>query len=62
MAKYHLYFFQGNILIGDDRIDAADDEAAVVVARQRSKGRAVEVWNAHSRVRVVAPVKQTEKS
>jgi hypothetical protein len=57
MAKYHLYFFDGNELIGGERIDAADDDAAVLMARERGKGQAVEVWNAHSRVRVVAPAK-----
>ncbi len=61
MAKYHLYFFRDNKLIGDDRIDAADDDAAVLVARGQGKGQVVEVWNAHSRVRVV-PAEGPNKS
>lgn len=58
MARYHLYFFRNNQLVGNDSIDAADDKAAVLAARQRGKGQAVEVWNAHSRIRVVAPIEK----
>jgi hypothetical protein len=60
MAKYHLYYFDGNELLGSERIDAADDDAAVLIARERGKGNAVEVWNAHSRIRVVAPAKDRQ--
>ncbi len=60
MAKYHLYYFDGNELLGGERIDAADDDAAVLIASERGKGNAVEVWNAHSRIRVVAPAKDRQ--
>jgi hypothetical protein len=57
MSKYHLYFFQDNLLLGNERIDAVDDDAAIRLARDRGKGDAVEVWNANARVRIVAPAK-----
>ena len=55
MARYHLYFFENNVLLGDDRIEAADDAAAVRLARAQGKGRVIEIWNAQARIRVLAP-------
>ena len=55
MRQYHLYYLRDNMLVGSDRIEAADDEQAARIARERGDGQAVEVWNAHSRVRVVTP-------
>lgn len=57
MAHYHLYYLRDNTLIGGDNIEAADDGEAVRLARERGQGQAVEVWNAHTRIRVVAPAK-----
>lgn len=57
MARYHLYYFQNNMLLGDDRIDAANDAAAVRIARAQGKGQMIEVWNASARIGVVAPAK-----
>lgn len=57
MAYYHLYYLRDNKLIGDDKIEASGDEEAVRLARERGEGQAVEIWNAHRRVRVVAPAK-----
>ena len=57
MARYHLYFLRDNKLVGDDSIEAADDNHAIRIAKEQGKGQAVEVWNAHSRIRVVAPAK-----
>jgi hypothetical protein len=55
MADYHLYFLQGNKLVGADHIQAESDLEAVRIARRRGTGDAVEVWNARRRIRVVAP-------
>jgi hypothetical protein len=57
VTSYHLYYLRDNILIGSDSIEAADDDAAVRIATERREGRSVEVWNAHSRIRIVAPAK-----
>jgi hypothetical protein len=62
MSKYHLYFFQDNLLLGNERIDAVDDDAAIRLARDRGKGDAVEVWNANARVRIVAPAKAAHRA
>lgn len=61
VARYHLYYFQDNRLLGDDRIDAADDAAAVRLARAQGRGQVVEVWNANARIGVVAPAR-TERA
>ncbi len=58
MARYHLYYFQNNMLLGDDRIDAVDDAAAVRLARAQGRGQTVEIWNSHARIGVVAPAKR----
>ena len=57
VARYHLYFFENNMLLGDDRIEAADDAAAIRAASAQGKGKVVEVWDAHRRIRVLAPQK-----
>ena len=57
MQQYQLYFLRDNKLVGSDRIEAADDDQAASIAKQRGDGQSVEVWNAHSRVRVVAPAR-----
>ena len=58
MARYHLYFFENNMLLGDDRIEAADDAAAIrAAAGAQRHGKIVEVWNAERRIRVLAPGK-----
>jgi hypothetical protein len=57
MADYHLYFLRDSKLVGSDHIEAGSDEEAVRIARRRGSGDAVEVWNARTRVRVVAPAK-----
>ena len=57
MARYHLYFFENNMLLGDDRIEAADDAAAIRAAGAQRHGTIVEVWNAERRIRVLAPGK-----
>ena len=62
MARYHLYFFENNTLLGDDRIEAADDAAAIRAARAQGRGRVVEVWNARACIRVLAPAKAREVS
>ena len=59
MARYHLYYFEKNLLLGDDRIEAADDAAAIRAASALGKGRVVEVWNAQRRIRVLAPAGRT---
>jgi hypothetical protein len=55
MARYHLYFFGGSELTGGEPVEAPDDGAAIRIANQRGRGQAVEVWNARSRIGVVAP-------
>ncbi|MEA3012941.1 MAG: hypothetical protein QOD42_1486 [Sphingomonadales bacterium] len=61
MASYHLYYLRDNRLIASDSIDAADDNAAARIARQRGDGQVVEVWNAHGRVRILAPARPQPK-
>jgi hypothetical protein len=55
VAQYHLYFFGGSELIGGESVDAPDDGEAIRLAGERGRGKAVEVWNARSRIGVVAP-------
>jgi hypothetical protein len=57
VARYHLYFFENNMLLGDDRLEAADDAAAIRAAGAQGHGKVVEVWNAERRIRVLAPGK-----
>ena len=58
MARYHLYFFENNMLLGDDRIEAPDDAAAIrAAAGVQGKGKVVEVWDAHRRISVLAPAR-----
>ncbi len=61
MARYHLYYFRNNVLVGDARIEAANDAGAVRLAREQGDGQMVEVWNAHSRIGVVAPAKARQQ-
>lgn len=55
MGQYHLYYLRDGELVGADDIDAADEQEAVRIARTKGEGRVVEVWNAHSRIRILAP-------
>lgn len=59
MANYHLYYLSESQLVGWDHIDADGDGEAIRIARERGKGQVVEVWNAHKRVRVLAPAAPT---
>jgi hypothetical protein len=54
MANYHLYYLLGNALTGSDRIEAADDQQAKQIARERAGAQTVEVWNGYERVGVLA--------
>ena len=54
MANYHLYYLQGNALTGSDHIEAADDQEARQIARERAGAQTVEVWNGYERVGVIA--------
>ena len=56
MARYNLYFLKDNRLLGNAKIDAADDNDAVRIASKRSIGQTVEVWHGSSRVRIVTPL------
>ena len=53
MADYHLYFLKGGQLLGCENIEAGDDKEAARIAEDKGRGDIVEVWNAHSRVRIV---------
>lgn len=53
MADYHLYFLKGGMLVGSEDIEADDDNEAARIAEDQGRGDIVEVWNAHSRVRIV---------
>lgn len=55
MASYHLYYLRGHQVVGSDSIEARDDSEAIRLAKKRGQGQAVEVWNAYSRIRIVAP-------
>ncbi len=55
MPKYHLYFLKERCVIGAEDIEAPDNLAAIRVARHKSAGRVVEVWNAHSLLKTIAP-------
>ncbi len=55
MAKYHLYFLKERCVIGAEDIEAPDNLAAIRIARRKADGRIVEVWNAHSLLKTVAP-------
>lgn len=55
MTSYNLYFMRNGQLLGGDKIEASDDREAGRIARDRAEGRSVEVWDAHRRVRIVAP-------
>jgi hypothetical protein len=57
VASYHLYYLRDNQVIGAESIEAADDIEAVHIAKRRGAGQAVEIWNAHRRIRIVAPAK-----
>ena len=62
LARYHLYFFEKNALVGDDRIEAPDDAAAVRLARAQGRGDTIEIWNARACIRVLAPARGREPS
>lgn len=55
MASYHLYYLRDSAVVGSDSIEADDDGEAIRLARELGEGQAVEVWNDHSRIRIVAP-------
>ena len=57
MATYHLYFLRRGMLVGSSDIEAADDEAACRLAARHGGGDAVEVWNSHRRLRILAPTR-----
>jgi hypothetical protein len=57
VASYHLYYLRDNRLIGAENIEAADDTQAVHIAKRRGDGQAVEIWNGHRRIRIVAPAR-----
>jgi len=54
MSAYHLYFLSDGQVIGSRSIEAADDDTAVRFAKDNGEGHVTEIWNAHSRIRVVA--------
>lgn len=55
MPKYHLYFLEKRCVVAAEDIDAPDNLAAIRTARRKADGRVVEVWNAHSLLKTVAP-------
>ena len=55
MARYNLYFLKDNRLLGNESIEADDDNDAAGIAATRAEGQTIEVWNGRSRVRVVTP-------
>jgi hypothetical protein len=57
MADYHLYFLRGNRFVGSEHIQAGSDLEAVRIARKRGSGDIIEVWNASTCLRVVAPAR-----
>jgi hypothetical protein len=58
MQQYHLYYLRNGQLVGADHIEAVDDQEAERIAKERGDGRLVEVWNGHSRLRVIDPVRR----
>lgn len=62
MASYHLYYLRNHGVVGSDSIDARDDEEAINFAREHGEGQAVEVWNDHGRIRIVAPAKAASEA
>ena len=57
MARYHLYYLNDGMLVGSGDIEAIDDNDAARIARAESRGQVFEVWNDHSRIRVVSTAK-----
>lgn len=55
MATYHLYYLKRGQLIGSDDIEAGDDLEAARIAGAQGRGDLVEIWNASSRIRILAP-------
>ena len=55
MTRYHLYFLQNRCVVAAEDIDAPDNVTAIRAARRKAGGRVVEVWNAHSLLKTVAP-------
>lgn len=55
MATYHLYYLSGGELIGSDDIEAGSDREAARIAEAQGRGDLVEIWNASSRIRILAP-------
>ena len=53
MAQYHLYYLRNGQLVGADSIEARSVKDAERIGLDRGDGRVVEIWNAHSRVRVL---------
>jgi len=57
MANYNLYYLLGNALTGADHIEAADDQEARRIAKERAGAQTVEVWNGYERVGVMTQAK-----
>ena len=55
MARYHLYYLDRGMVVGASDIEAVDDSDAACIARREGRGRTVEIWNDHQRLRVVTP-------
>ena len=55
MPKYHLYFLQERCVVAAEDVEAPDNVTAIRAARRKANGRVVEVWNAHSLLKTVAP-------
>ena len=55
MATYHLYFLKRGLLVESEDIEAVSDNEAARIAEGKDRADLVEVWNAHSRVRIVKP-------
>jgi hypothetical protein len=55
MPKYHLYFLEKRCVVAAEDIEASDNLTAIRAARRKADGRVVEVWNAHSLLKTVAP-------
>lgn len=55
MGAYRLYYFHAAALAGADEIEAADDDEALRIARERAAGHSVEIWRGHDKVGTIAP-------
>jgi hypothetical protein len=57
MTRYTIYDLDGFRLVETDRIEAANDEEAVRLAKAHGTGDHLEIWQGSRKVRVVAPSK-----